>query len=111
MSHPNPLEQPWLVVENPTQPGEVITITAGSEKYAPVFTQPDLAAAFLVGLEDPTLNLATLETWVLKESYLAASSTINVTRVMFDYARGQHNAMSAPLQGLIEFTRSRIGTP
>ena len=107
----NRLESAWLVVENRLVPGEVVTVTAAGEKYALVFTAPDLSAAFLAGLEDEALGLATLETWVLKESYLTASSTLGVTRVMFDYARGKHDALSAPLEGLLELARARLSEP
>jgi hypothetical protein len=109
MSPPNPLEQPWLVIENLVTPGELVTIQSGADKYALVFTQPEGAAVFLHDLNDAALQVSSLSNWVLKESYLTAAKLIGASRVMFDYARGRHDAVSAPLVGLIEFARSRIG--
>jgi hypothetical protein len=105
----NPLDAPWLIVENAREPGELLTVTAGSEKYALAFTDAALAAAFLASLEDDALRLGTLETWVMKDAFLTASRAIRATRVMFDYRRGAHNAHSAPLEGLTEYVRARIG--
>lgn len=105
----SPLDGPWLIIENAREPGELVTITAGSEKYALAFTNAETAAAFLAGLDDDALRLGTLETWVLKDAFLTASNAINATRVMFDYASGLHNVQSAPLEGLTDYVRSRIG--
>jgi hypothetical protein len=105
----NPLDLAWLVIENTTTPGEVITIQAGHEKYALVFTDAAAAAVFLAELEDKHLQLATLATPVLKESYLQASKLLAATRVMFNYQRGHHHAQSAPLIGLIEYLKDKIG--
>lgn len=106
----NPLDARWLIVENLREPGELVTITAGLEKYTLAFTDAEVAAAFLAGLEDDALQIGTLETWVMKDAFLTASRAIHATRVMFDYQRGAHNAHSAPLKGLTEYVRSRIGT-
>jgi hypothetical protein len=104
----SPLDLPWLVIENTVLPGEVITIQAGSEKYALVFTEATAANVFLAELEDQRLQLVTLATPVLKESYLHASSLLKATRVMFNYQRGHHHAQSAPLAGLIEYLKNQI---
>ena len=106
----NPLDAPWLIIENVREPGELVTVTAGAEKYALAFTDVDTAAAFLTGLEDDALKIGKLETWVLKDAFLTASNAINATRVMFDYASGLHNVQSAPLEGLTDYVRSRIGS-
>jgi hypothetical protein len=105
----NPLEVAWLVLDNPSVPGEVITVQAGAEKYAVVYTDANLAAAFLYDLSDPALGISTLETWVLKDAFLTAAALIGATRVLFDYRRGAHDATSAPLEGLQGFVRERIG--
>jgi hypothetical protein len=100
-----------LVIQNLETPGELVTVQAGSDKYALVFTSPEVAAVFLHDLNDEALHLSSLESWVLKESYLTAATLIGATRVMFDYRRGQHDAVSAPLPALLEFTRQRIASP
>jgi hypothetical protein len=105
----NPFDATWLVVDNPTVSGELITLTAGATKYALVFTDTDLAAGFLRGMNDPSLQIVSFESWVMKEAFLSAAKILGATRIMFDYARGQHNAQSAPLEGLTEFIKSRIG--
>ncbi len=99
----------WLVIENKVQPGELVTIQAGADKYALVFTSPETAGIFLADLHDDALVVSSLANWVLKESYLTAASLIAATRVIFDYRRGQHDAVSAPLPGLLELVRGRIG--
>jgi hypothetical protein len=96
----NPLEQPWLVPENPNAPDERITIHAGSEKYAVAFTDPIKAALFLADQRDPGLTLTTFDTWVMKDAFLTAVTMLGVTRVMFDYVPGNQNAMSAPITTL-----------
>ncbi len=103
------LDAPWLIVENARQPGELVTIAAGAEKYALAFTHLETAALFLAGLEDDALRLGTLETWVLKDAFLTASRALRATRVMFDYRSGLHNVQSAPLEELTDYVRSRIG--
>ena len=105
----SPLDAPWLIVENAREPGELVTIAAGAEKYALAFTHVETAAAFLAGLEDDALQIGTLETWVLKDAFLTASRALRATRVMFDYRVGLHAPQSAPLDGLTEYVRSRIG--
>lgn len=102
-------EAPWLVIENAVQPGELVTIQAGTEKYALVFTDPVKAGVFLAELADDALQLGTLESWVLKDTYLTAAERLSCSRVAFDYARGEHNVPSAPLAGLRDLVRSRIG--
>jgi hypothetical protein len=106
---PNSLESVWLVIENRAQPGELVTIQSGVEKYALVFTKPESAAVFLADLNDPDLTISSLERWVLKDALLTSAALIGATRVMFDYRSGQHDAVSAPLAGLTEFVRARIG--
>jgi hypothetical protein len=96
----NPLEQPWLVPENPSAPDERTTIHAGTEKYAVVFTDPIKAALFLADQRDPSLTLATFDTWVMKDAFLTAVTMLGVTRVMFDYVPGDQNAVSAPIETL-----------
>ncbi len=86
-----------------------MTLTAGDTKYALVFTDADLAAIFLHGMNDPSLQIVSLESWVMKDALLSAAKILGATRVMFDYARGQHAAQSAPLEGLTELIKSRIG--
>jgi hypothetical protein len=68
------------------------------KKYALVFTQKATAKEFMRDLQDPDLELEALETWVLKETYLTTLTLLLVSRVMFDYVQGQHNALSAPLE-------------
>jgi hypothetical protein len=109
MQAENPIEAIWLVLENTAQPGELVTIQSGSEKYALVFTKPESAALFLADLNDPDLTISSLERPVLKDAFLTAAALISATRVMFDYRSGQHDAVSAPLAGLTEFVRARIG--
>ncbi len=105
----NPLDGPWLFIENVREPGELVTVSAGSEKYALAFTDAATAAQFLNGLEDDALQIGTLETWVMKDAFLTASKAIHATRVMFDYRPGLHNVQSAPLEGLTEYVQSKIG--
>jgi hypothetical protein len=107
----NPLEATWLVFENRAHPGELVTLQAGAEKYALVYTDAALAGAFLADLNDPDLHTSSLETWVLKDAFLTAAALIGATRVLFDYQRGMHDATSAPLEGLQGFVRDHIGTP
>jgi hypothetical protein len=106
----NPLDGPWLFIENVREPGELVTVTAGTEKYALAFTDAAIATAFLTGLEDDALQIGRLETWVMKDAFLTASRAVHATRVMFDYRPGLHNPQSAPLEGLTEYVRSKIGT-
>ena len=106
----NPFDATWLIPDNPTVSGELVTLTAGETKYALVFTNADLAAVFLHGMNDPSLQIVSLESWVIKDAFLTAAKILGASRVMFDYARGQHNAQSAPLEGLIEYLKARIGT-
>jgi hypothetical protein len=105
----NPLDAPWLFIENVREPGELVSVTAGSEKYALAFTDAAIAAEFLAGLNDDALEIGTLETWVMKDAFLTASRAIQATRVMFNYRPGLHNVQSAPLEGLTEYVRSKIG--
>jgi hypothetical protein len=100
----------WWVISNSKAGNERITIQSGSEKYALVFTKLSIAQDFLNGLRDPDLKLETLENWVLKETFLTTLTFIAVTRVMFDYLQGQHNALSAPLDLLQSHCRTQIGT-
>ena len=108
MPAPNPLEWPWLVIFNQAVPGELVTIQTSADKYALIFTDARLAAAFLRDLNDPNLQISSLETWVLKDAFLTAAGLIGATRVMFDYKAGQHDAVSAPLEGLTSFARQRL---
>ncbi len=105
----NPINSTWWIVENPTVAGELITLTAGEIKYALVFSNPRLALDFLRGMNDPSLQIATLETWVMKDALLTAAEILGASRIMFDYAPGQQSAQSAPLENLIELMKSRIG--
>jgi hypothetical protein len=105
----NPIDSTWLIIENPTVPGELITLTSGETKYALVFTQPETATVFLNGMNDPTLQIVSLENWVMKDAFLTAAKILGANRIMFDYTRGQHSAQSAPLESLIELMKSRIG--
>jgi hypothetical protein len=107
---PNPIDLTWLIVDNLTVPGELITLISGETKYALVFTNPALAAVFLHGMNDPTLQIVSLENWVMKDAFLTAAKILGASRIMFDYIRGQHSAQSAPLEGLIELMKLRIGT-
>jgi hypothetical protein len=104
----NPLEQPWLVPENPSAPDERVTIHAGGEKYAVAFTDPIKAALFLADQRDSSLILTTFDTWVMKDAFLTAVTMIKVTRVMFDYVPGNQNAMSAKLETLREWVRQGL---
>ena len=104
----NPLEMHWLVIFNQAVAGELVTIQSGADKYALVFTASSLADAFLRDLNDPNLQLSQLETWVLKDAFLTAAGLIQATRVMFDYQAGQHDTLSAPLEGLWSFVRERL---
>lgn len=106
----NPIDSTWWIIDNPTVAGELITLTAGEIKYALVFSSLELALDFLHGMNDPSLNIATLEGWVMKDAFLSAAKILGSTRVMFNYARGQQSAQSAPLENLIELLKSRIGT-
>jgi hypothetical protein len=106
----NPIDSTWWIVDNPTVAGELITLTAGEIKYALVFGSLESAVAFLHNMNDPSLNIATLESWVMKDAFLTAAKILGATRIMFDYARGQQSAQSAPLENLIELMKSRIGT-
>ena len=104
----NPLEAHWLVIFNQAVAGELVTIQSGTDKYAVVFTTSSLAATFLRDLNDSDLEVSQLETWVLKDAFLTAAGLIHATRVMFDYQAGQHDAVSAPLEGLRGFVRERL---
>jgi hypothetical protein len=105
----NVLDGPWLLFENLHQPGELVTVTAGSEKYALAFTDAAIAAAFLKGLDDDEVHIIRLETWVMKDAFLTVSKAVQATHVMFDYRPGLHHVQSAPLEELSEYIRSRIG--
>ena len=108
MPVPNPLEAHWLVIFNQAVPGELVTIQTSADKYAVVFTTSSLAATFLRDLNDSNLEVSQLETWVLKDAFLTAAGLIHATQVMFDYQSGQHDAVSAPLEGLRGFVRERL---
>ena len=95
---PDPISQTWFIISNRLLPDERITIASGQEKYALVFSQKATAKEFMRDLQDPDLELEALETWVLKETYLTTLTLLSVSRVMFDYVQGQHNALSAPLE-------------
>ncbi len=99
----------WWVISNSKAGNERITVQSGAEKYALVFTNFSTAQEFLIGLRDPDLILETLENWVLKETFLTTLHFIAVTRVMFNYQQGQHNALSAPLDLLQSHCQSQIG--
>lgn len=105
----NPIDSTWWIVENPTVPGELITLTSGDTKYVLVFTAPEPAAIFLHGMNDPNLQIVSLEKWPLKDAFLTAAKILGAHRIMFDYARGQQTAQSALLEGLIELMKSRFG--
>ncbi len=87
-----------------------MTLRAGEIKYALVFSSSPLATVFLHGMNDQNLQIATLETWVMKDAFLTAAKILGATRIMFDYARGQQSAQSAPLENLIELMKTKIGT-
>ena len=108
MPAPNPLETHWLVIFNMAVPGELVTIQTSTDKYALIYTDSSLADTFLRDLNDANLQISGLETWVLKDAFLTAAGLIHATRVMFDYAAGQHDAVSAPLEGLRGFVRERL---
>ena len=108
MPAPNPLETHWLVIFNQAVAGELVTIQTSTEKYALIYTDSSLADTFLRDLNDVNLHLSSLETWVLKDAFLTAAGLIHATRVMFDYKSGQHDAVSAPLEGLRGFVRERL---
>ncbi len=97
------------MIDNPTLPDERITIQAGADKYALVFTNVAIAAVFMADLQDPTLRLESLDSWVLKETYLTTCALLGASRVVFDYQRGQHHAVSAPLEGLRLYCAEQIG--
>jgi hypothetical protein len=106
----NPLDSTWWIIDNPAVAGELITLTAGEIKYALAFSSLELALDFLRGLNDPSLRIATLEGWVMKDAFLTAAKILGATRIMFNYVRGQQTAQSAPLENLIELMKTRIGT-
>jgi hypothetical protein len=106
----NPIDSTWWIIDNPAVAGELITLTAGEIKYALVFSSPPLASDFLHGMNDPSLEIVSLEGWVMKDAFLTAAKILGATRIMFDYVRGQQSAQSAPLEGLIELMKARIGT-
>ena len=108
MPAPNPLETHWLVIFNMTVPGELVTIQTSTDKYALVYTDSSLADTFLRDLNDSNLHVSSLESWILKDAFLTAAELIHATRVMFDYQAGQHDAVSAPLEGLRGFVRERL---
>lgn len=108
MPVPNPLEAHWLVIFNAAVPGELVTIQTSADKYALVYTDSSFAASFLRDLNDSNLQVSKLETWVLKDAFLTAAGLIHATRVMFDYRIGQHDAVSAPLEGLRGFVTQRL---
>ncbi|HWG84982.1 MAG TPA: DUF3234 domain-containing protein [Deinococcales bacterium] len=104
----SPLDQTWLVIENPSAPGEVVTLSAGAVKYALAFIDPVRAAAFLAGMDDAAdLRVGSLESWVLKEAFLAAARVLGATHVLFDYEPGSHSAQAAPIERVADFLRSR----
>jgi hypothetical protein len=103
------ISQIWWIISNTKAGNERITVQSGSEKYALVFTNFVTAKEFMNGLRDPDLILETLENWVLKETFLTTLTFIAVTRVMFNYLQGQHNALSAPLELLQSHCREQIG--
>jgi hypothetical protein len=105
----NPIDSIWWIVDNPAVAGELITLTAGEVKYALVFSSSPLALDFLHGMNDPSLQIASLEGWVMKDAFLTAAKILGATRIMFDYAIGQQSAQSAPLENLIELMKARIG--
>jgi hypothetical protein len=105
----NPVEQTWWIIDNPQVPGELITLTAGEVKYALVFSSAALAQEFLTGLNDSDLQLATLDSWVMKDAFLTAAKILGATRVMFNYVRGLQTAQSAALESLVDQMKARIG--
>ncbi len=106
----NPIDSTWWIIDNPTVAGELITLTAGDIKYALVFSNLGHALEFLKGMNESSLQIASLETWVMKDAFLTAAKILGATRIMFDYARGQQTAQSAPLENLIELIKARIGS-
>ncbi len=106
----NPLEQTWWIIDNPQVAGELITLTAGEVKYALVFSKLEVAQTFLFGLNDSSLTLVTLNSWVMKDAFLTAAKILGATRVMFDYVPGLQSAPSAALENLIELMHKRIGS-
>jgi hypothetical protein len=106
----NPIDSTWWIVDNPAVAGELITLTAGEIKYALVFSSLKLATDFLRGMNDPTLQIVSLENSVMKDAFLTAAKILGATRIMFNYVRGQQSAQSAPLENLIELMKKRIGT-
>ncbi len=103
----NPFDATWFIPDNSNIPGEFITLSTGETKYALVFTNSELAAVFLHDLNDPSLQIVSLETWVLKDAFLTAAKILGATKVMFDYVKGQHSAQSAPIEGLVEYFKTR----
>jgi hypothetical protein len=97
----------WTVIANPHAPDERITMQAGAEKYALVFLDAAVAQRFLQDLQDDVLVLESLGTWVLKDTYLLTLQMLGVTRVVFDYQKGSHNALSAPLGVLQEHVKQQ----
>ncbi|MFN3267159.1 MAG: DUF3234 domain-containing protein [Deinococcales bacterium] len=98
----DPISGDWIVLTNVQTPIERITMQAGSEKYALIFSDTAVAQDFLQDLQDESLVLETLTGWVLKDTYLLTLQMIGVTRVVFDYQKGKHNVLSAPLGALQE---------
>ncbi len=106
------IDRSWFVIEHEHIAGELITLTSGNHKYALAFTKPDLAAAFLVTLEDSTeLRISELERSTLKESFLRAAQFIGATHLLFDYERGTHSAITAPLDRMLEHVLKQIAGP
>ena len=105
----NPIEQHWWIIENPEVAGELITLAAGEIKYALVFSNLEIAQSFLTGMNDPSLKIASLQSWVIKDAFLTAAKILGVDRVLFDYVRGHHSAQSAALESLMAQVKSRIG--
>lgn len=103
----DPITGDWIVIVNPQAPDERITMQAGAGKYALVFSNAALAQGFLQDLQDEVLLLETLQGWVLKDTYLLTLQMLGVTRVVFDYQKGKHNVLSAPLGALQERVRQR----
>ncbi len=108
--HLDPISAVWLVISNQIAADERITLQSGEEKYALIFTDLAVAHEFMRDMQDPNLFLERLENWVFKETFLTTLRLLSVTRVMFDYAQGQHNALSAPLDLLQAHCKAQIGT-
>ncbi len=106
----DPISAVWLVISNQIASDERVTLQSGSQKYALIFTDIVVANEFMRDMQDSNLFLEPLETWVFKETFLATLRLLSVTRVMFDYAQGQHNALSAPLDLLQAHCKAQIGT-